>query len=229
MTTLGSYQIERTTMGTYVTDLIFPGRWRCSSLFGPRGPIPGAGIFVDTFHKGLDIPAAALTPIFAPVSGEIVIVDLNPNDGTGFHTQLRTDDGWLFVFGHLNINAPRLPANTRVKTGQFIGFVGTTGLSTGNHTHLEILPPEHIPATKPFGPDWPQQFDIYVGDDYSGHLDPLSDSARAYVNTARLTGKVPGSEPSLPLGIRALAQGYGYTRTPLHTETAERWLLEKAR
>lgn len=87
-------------------------------------------------HGGVDYPQNAYTPIRAVANGVISFSGWW-NDNAGYTRTLLTDDGIKLMHCHLvNLNGPRV--GTRVKAGDIIAYVGTTGHSTGNHLHHEI-------------------------------------------------------------------------------------------
>lgn len=90
-------------------------------------------------HGGLDIAAPAGTPIISPVHGEIVNIDLNPNNPThyGIYMDVKDDaTGRIHRFAHMQ--GSWVQKGDRVTLGQPVGKVGNTGRSTGAHLHWEI-------------------------------------------------------------------------------------------
>jgi murein DD-endopeptidase MepM/ murein hydrolase activator NlpD len=107
---------------------------RLSSKFGPRRhPILG----YTRMHKGIDFAAPTGTPVFAAGDGSIEFVGVNK--GYGKYIRLRHNGEYATAYAHLSRYAPGLKPGARVKQGQVIGYVGTTGMSTGPHLHYEIL------------------------------------------------------------------------------------------
>jgi len=88
--------------------------------------------YIAGFHTGQDYPAPAGTPFVAVVSGRIVRY-IGGAYGKGLI--LRGDDGHEWLYAHAKKR--RYPAGKRVKAGQVIGWVDSTGNSDGNHLHLE--------------------------------------------------------------------------------------------
>lgn len=93
-------------------------------------------------HNGVDFVTSYGTPVYAASDG--VVLGAGPNGGYGNWIQidhLQNDDrGKLStVYGHLSRFAPGLKSGVRVSQGDVIGFVGSTGHSTGPHLHFEIL------------------------------------------------------------------------------------------
>jgi murein DD-endopeptidase MepM/ murein hydrolase activator NlpD len=88
------------------------------------------------FHGGHDIQAAYGTPILAPQDG--VISDVLPNAGGAGNFLKMKGMTYGFGFMHLSRFAPGIRNGVPVKQGQIIGFVGSTGHSTGPHLHYEV-------------------------------------------------------------------------------------------
>ncbi|QIK61882.1 peptidoglycan DD-metalloendopeptidase family protein [Leucobacter viscericola] len=89
-------------------------------------------------HTGLDLAAPCGTPIVAPVGGTVSIAGWIDNFG-GNMVYLHQDDGYQTRFAHM-IGWPPVSAGQYVQAGQVIGWVGTTGASTGCHLHFEVIP-----------------------------------------------------------------------------------------
>jgi murein DD-endopeptidase MepM/ murein hydrolase activator NlpD len=104
------------------------------SGFGARRhPILG---FVK-MHTGVDWAAPYGTPIFA--SGNGVVEKAEREGGYGNYVRLKHANGYETAYGHMSAFAKGLEPGKRVRQGQVIGFVGSTGMSTGAHVHYEIL------------------------------------------------------------------------------------------
>ena len=97
-------------------------------------------------HGGVDIGADAGTKIPTPVDG--VVVDNNQVLGSGYgnYIQIKDDNGNFHLFPHMNVPSP-LSEGTRVKVGDYVGTIGSTGNSTGDHLHYQIDPPSNPGAT----------------------------------------------------------------------------------
>jgi len=104
-----------------------------SGFGGRRHPILG---FVK-MHTGVDWATAYGTPIFA--SGNGVVEKAGWEGGYGKYVRLKHANGYETAYGHMSAFAKGLEVGKRVRQGQVIGFVGSTGLSTGAHVHYEIL------------------------------------------------------------------------------------------
>ncbi len=113
-----------------------------------RWPIDGA-VFTSGFglrrhpilgklrhHDGVDLPAPARTPVRA--AGDGVVRARGYNGGYGNYVRLDHGFGVHTAYGHLRRFARGLTAGRRVRRGDIIGYVGSTGLSTGPHLHYEV-------------------------------------------------------------------------------------------
>jgi murein DD-endopeptidase MepM/ murein hydrolase activator NlpD len=89
------------------------------------------------FHTGVDWAAPMGTPIFAAGNGAIDEIGLK--GGYGKYVRIRHANGYQTAYGHMTAFARGLNVGSHVRQGQVIGFVGSTGLSTGAHVHFEIL------------------------------------------------------------------------------------------
>jgi murein DD-endopeptidase MepM/ murein hydrolase activator NlpD len=105
------------------------------------------------WHDGLDLVANFGTPIYAAADG--VIVGARPNGLYGNWIRIDHADKWTTVYGHLQRIAPGIEPGQHVSRGELIGFVGSTGRSTGAHLHFELLTngrsvnPANHPVLKP--------------------------------------------------------------------------------
>ena len=107
---------------------------RLSSGYGKRKhPILG----YTKMHKGIDFAAPRGTPIFAAGNG--TIDKIGRNGGYGNYIRIRHNDSYDTAYAHMKGFAKGLKQGSRVKQGDVIGYVGTTGRSTGPHLHYEIL------------------------------------------------------------------------------------------
>ena len=98
-----------------------------------RHPILG----YTKMHTGVDWAAPSGTPIYA--SGNGTIDKEGWESGYGKYIRVRHNNGYETAYGHLSAYARGIEEGKRVRQGQVIGFVGSTGLSTGSHLHYEIL------------------------------------------------------------------------------------------
>ena len=107
---------------------------RLSSGFGMRRhPILG----YSRMHKGVDFAAPSGTPIYAAGGGRVA--SAGRNGGYGNYIQIRHSGEYSTAYGHMSRFAKGIRAGARVQQGQVIGYVGTTGRSTGPHLHYEVL------------------------------------------------------------------------------------------
>jgi len=107
---------------------------RLTSGFGPRKhPILG----YTKEHKGLDFGAPSGTPIYA--AGRGVVESIGRNGAYGNYIRLRHDGETETGYGHMSRFAQGLARGARVDQGEVVGFVGSTGRSTGPHLHYEVL------------------------------------------------------------------------------------------
>ncbi|MBB3999574.1 M23 family metallopeptidase [Aureimonas pseudogalii] len=106
---------------------------RFTSPFGSRRhPILGYA----RMHWGVDWAAPRGTPILA--SGAGVVERAGWSTGNGQQTLIRHANGYETSYSHQSVIAKGVTAGARVRQGQIIGYVGSTGLSTGNHLHYEV-------------------------------------------------------------------------------------------
>ena len=114
-----------------------------------RRPLEGGGtlrsrygyrrhpIFGDyRLHSGADLAAPSGTPIYA--GGDGVVEMAQWYSGYGRYVELRHANGYGSAYGHMSAIADGITPGTRVSQGQVIGYVGSTGQSTGPHLHYEI-------------------------------------------------------------------------------------------
>ena len=107
---------------------------RLSSPFGMRKhPIDG----FNKMHRGTDFAAPLGTPIMA--SGNGVIKKAGWCGGGGNCVVIKHNSTYQTVYAHMSKFAKGIRSGKRVKQGQIIGYVGSTGLSTGPHLHYEVI------------------------------------------------------------------------------------------
>ncbi|MDQ6434707.1 peptidoglycan DD-metalloendopeptidase family protein [Mesorhizobium sp. LHD-90] len=118
---------------TVTNGMVTPVNGVMTSTFGPRKhPILGT----VRVHKGVDWAAPVGTPVFAAFDGTIAYF----GDGEGYGNVVRVihSGGRETRYAHLSRFAANLSAGMAVKAGDVVGYVGTTGLSTGPHLHFEL-------------------------------------------------------------------------------------------
>jgi murein DD-endopeptidase MepM/ murein hydrolase activator NlpD len=107
---------------------------KLTSKFGMRRhPILGFSMM----HRGIDFGAPSGTPIYAAGDGTIELAGWQ--GAYGNYVRLKHSAGYSTAYGHMSSVAKGMRAGTRVRQGQVIGYVGTTGRSTGPHLHYEVL------------------------------------------------------------------------------------------
>lgn len=100
--------------------------------YGPRvHPINGN----KSFHYGVDLAAGMNTEIYATKSGTVTAATYG--EANGYYVTINHGDGYSSIYAHMTNYV--VSAGDSVKQGQLIGYVGTTGWSTGPHLHFEIL------------------------------------------------------------------------------------------
>jgi murein DD-endopeptidase MepM/ murein hydrolase activator NlpD len=105
-----------------------------SSGFGMRRhPIQG----YNKMHKGVDFAASSGTPIYA--AGDGVIEQAGRKGGYGNYIRIRHNNQLKTAYAHMSRFAKGMSTGRRVRQGEIIGYVGTTGASTGPHLHYEVM------------------------------------------------------------------------------------------
>jgi murein DD-endopeptidase MepM/ murein hydrolase activator NlpD len=107
---------------------------RYTSGFGERRhPLLG----IMRMHTGVDWAAPVGTPILAAGDGTVELV--GGKGGYGNYVRIRHPNGYSTAYGHMSRYADGVAPGVAVKQGQIIGYVGSTGMSTGPHCHFEVL------------------------------------------------------------------------------------------
>ena len=125
------------SVGTLIPSPSVASNYGTGGIF--QWPVAG-GRISDTFgsnrnHKGLDIAAPYGTLIFAAESGTITRSG-NKGDGYGICVMMNNGNGYTTVYGHMSKTA--VTVGQHVNKGDIIGYVGSTGDSSGNHLHFEV-------------------------------------------------------------------------------------------
>jgi murein DD-endopeptidase MepM/ murein hydrolase activator NlpD len=94
-------------------------------------------LHVSELHTGVDWGAPYGTPIFAAGNGDVE--EIGSKGGYGKYVRIRHANGYETAYGHMTAFARGLDVGSHVRQGQIIGFVGSSGLSTGSHVHFEII------------------------------------------------------------------------------------------
>lgn len=122
------HSVRKTLMRTPVDGA------RLSSGYGKRRhPVLG----YNKMHKGVDFAAPRGTPIMA--AGDGVVERANRFGAYGNYLRIRHNSELKTAYAHIHRFAKGIRAGTRVKQGQIIAYVGSTGRSTGPHLHYEVL------------------------------------------------------------------------------------------
>ncbi len=127
------HQIE----GQSGTMSTFPDMWpvkggTISSAYGSRvGPIEGG----YEWHQGIDIAVDFGEPVYASAAGKVE--QAGWNGGYGRYVKIAHGNGYESAYGHMSSLA--VEAGQQVSKGEIIGFVGSSGYSTGPHVHYEVL------------------------------------------------------------------------------------------
>lgn len=104
---------------------------KVSSPFGLRkSPTAGA----STYHQGIDLAGSAGTPIYASRTGRVTIATYSGS--AGYYVTINHGDGFSSIYMHMTNFV--VSAGQAVSAGQLIGYMGSTGISTGNHLHFGI-------------------------------------------------------------------------------------------
>lgn len=118
------------TAGFPMPAIVAPyGNWQAA----PRPAPAKSALFM---HDGVDLVAPTGTPIFAAADG--VVVGAAPNGRYGNWIRIEHGRNLATVYGHLMAFAPGIQPGESVVRGELIGFVGSTGRSTGAHLHFEL-------------------------------------------------------------------------------------------
>ena len=121
--------------GTGIFQWPLPESFTITSRFGYReDPFTGE----ISYHSGTDIGAPGGTPILAAADGTVTIANAIDSwgGGYGYYIKIRHNDIYETLYAHCSSIC--VVAGQEVKQGEVIGYVGTTGNSTGNHLHFEI-------------------------------------------------------------------------------------------
>ncbi|WP_157290339.1 M23 family metallopeptidase [Devosia marina] len=141
-------QLYRFTTDDGVVDFYDPDG-ETGKRFLNRRPLEGGGTLRSRFgyrihpifktrrlHTGVDLAARTGTPIYA--SGDGVISYYKWQSGYGNKVEIQHVNGYETAYGHMSRFAEGLGVGSRVRQGQVVGYVGSTGQSTGPHLHFEI-------------------------------------------------------------------------------------------
>jgi murein DD-endopeptidase MepM/ murein hydrolase activator NlpD len=129
---------------------VFPVRGAYS--FGSSGARFGAGR-PGHIHEGQDVIGNSGLPIVAPLAGEVRYVSYQA-DGAGRYIIMRANNGWDMMFAHCQYASAAVKAGERVRAGDRLCLLGSTGASSGPHLHFELWPNgwRDSPGTRPIDP-----------------------------------------------------------------------------
>ena len=122
------YSIKKSLLRTPINGA------RVSSRYGMRRhPVLG----YSKMHKGIDFAASRGTPILAAGSGTIIYMARYGSFGN--YVKIKHNSIYSTAYAHTQRFNPRFRVGSKVKQGDVIAYVGTTGRSTGPHLHFELL------------------------------------------------------------------------------------------
>ena len=153
---------------------------RLSSRYGNRKhPILG----YTKMHRGLDFAAPLGTPIFA--AGDGIIEKAGWNGSYGKYIRIRHTGTYKTAYAHLSRFHKKIRIGKRVLQGKIIGYVGTTGRSTGPHLHYEVI--KNNIQVNPMKIKLPAGKNVAKGDinDYKNHIQKIIKKKIALENSNR--------------------------------------------
>lgn len=112
-------------------SFVWPAFGELTGYFHEKGPY-----WVKGYHEGLDIGAGYGSPVRAAEAGIVVEAEGGWNRGYGTYVKIDHGNGLITLYGHMSELA--VDPWQEVKRGQLIGYVGSTGASTGPHLHFEV-------------------------------------------------------------------------------------------
>jgi murein DD-endopeptidase MepM/ murein hydrolase activator NlpD len=110
--------------------------WGISSRFGPRS-YKYKGKMVHDNHKGIDLTSKSGTPLGANAAGYVVAKGSGWSGGRGNYVAIEDAKGWRHTYMHM-IQPTNLKKGDYVNEAQIVGYMGSTGRSTGTHLHYQI-------------------------------------------------------------------------------------------
>jgi len=169
---------------------------RISSNFGKRKhPISG----FTRLHKGTDFAAPTGTPIYAAGNG--TVERASRNGGYGNYIKIKHSRGYETAYAHLSKYAKGIKSGKKVKQGDVIGYVGSTGASTGPHLHYEVYvngKPVNVMSLKlPNGRKLEE--DPAMLEEFKSHK-AMVDALRAAKGGQLATASLTGTGPAGPAG-----------------------------
>lgn len=117
-------------------DLQYP----VTSRYGPREPIKVQdGRITSSFHAGTDFGAPEGTPLYSNVTGTVIGAG-TMKDGTNYVAVQDDKSGYIHWYAHMQ-KPPVVKKGQHVSQGEFVGYVGHTGMATGPHLHYSVTKP----------------------------------------------------------------------------------------
>ena len=128
------YDVQGNNAKKFLTVKPVRGEVRFTSGFGVRlHPL----LHIKKMHTGVDWAGPAGTPILAAGNG--VIAEIGRKGGNGNYVRIRHANGYETAYSHMQRFQPGLGIGSKVNQGDQIGYLGSTGLSSGPHLHFEVL------------------------------------------------------------------------------------------
>jgi len=113
-----------------------PAHGWISSWFGTRGSICSNGRCTASGHRGIDFASSCGSPIYAAAAGTVIFAGYSGDWGN--YIQVRHSDGTVTGYAHIISGGYNVSYGQRVRAGQVIAYIGSTGASTGCHLHFEV-------------------------------------------------------------------------------------------
>ncbi len=147
---------------------------RLTSPYGMRvHPITG----LRRMHKGVDLAAPRGTPI--KITGNGVVIQKGGARGLGNFIKIRHANGYVTSYAHMDRYGPGIKKGKKVRQGQIVGYVGSTGRSTGNHLHYQVE--LNRKTVNPF------RIKVPTGRQLTGKMLALYKKQKAKIDTLRAT------------------------------------------
>ena len=157
---------------------------RLSSGFGTRyHPI----LRYAKMHTGVDWAAKVGTPIFAAGNG--TISKIGYDSGYGRRTEIQHANGYVTTYNHQSAFARGMAGGIRVRQGQIIGYVGSSGLSTGAHLHFEVQVNGHFVDPMKIRVPRGRELDGRALADFGRQRDQTNELLQRAGSTGRLAGR----------------------------------------
>jgi murein DD-endopeptidase MepM/ murein hydrolase activator NlpD len=135
-------------------------------------------------HTGVDWAAPIGTPILA--AGDGVVIKSGWDSGYGKHTEIQHINGYVTTYSHQSAFAKGIQPGVRVRQGQVIGYIGSTGLATGPHVHYEVVVNDHFVDPMRIKLPRGRELDGRMLADYRRERDRIDEILRKSPNQARV-------------------------------------------